>query len=242
MSLSYFQSIDEILGSSQSRYFGSGFLNTAYAFSDFTGVQQDAEIQFSCQAGVRLPQTWSVKGDSKQKPHLSSIDAVELSIQALKALSDCTVPIEGLRTCSITGMTVVAGRDPVEENLHALALHGRLANQLDGSMVVTLGIANMKIGLTLSKASSYDELLTRSKRHPIVIGELMLNLDELNASGMVSPTRCDESCYWSLSSCFAAALQVGQALLYGHDKIARAESNTLWMRKMAIRVLRRSRR
>lgn len=74
MNLSFFKDVDEFLGDKKTRYFGAGYLNSNHAIYDFSSESDDQNIlKFSCFGRVVLPQTWSIKGNGNQKPHLSTI-------------------------------------------------------------------------------------------------------------------------------------------------------------------------
>ncbi|WP_248111953.1 AvrD family protein [Ralstonia pseudosolanacearum] len=75
MALSYYDSIDDLLGRRETRYFGNGYINTTRSVFDFECIETDTGLQFSCVAALELPSLWSAKGDSKQKPHLSGVVA-----------------------------------------------------------------------------------------------------------------------------------------------------------------------
>jgi hypothetical protein len=234
MSLSYYQTIDEFLGSGETRYFGGGYLNTEQILTDFSLTEQDGKIEFQSTGMVVLPEIWSAKGSGKQKPHLSSIDAIEFAVACLGEIlkqkfpgSECSIEL-------IERINVVAGKEPVEDTLDAIPLRGILKTLPDGHYAVEMSISNMKVTLACSAQKLKNGFKLGREKQPVVINDLMLNQEGMNASAIVSSARQNASESWALSSCFASALQMGQVLLYKLDSLTRDKSHTLWMRRMSI--------
>jgi hypothetical protein len=236
MSLSYYDTIDEFLGNRDTRYFGSGYVNTAQVLSDFELAVGDEAVDFSGTGAVVLPELWSAKGSRRQKPHLSSIDAIEFAVACLARVVRSIAPEREFSVELIKKLDVVAGKEPVEEELGALALKGRVSLRTAGLPRLEMTISNMKVSLQFSLDEPTGLRAAAGAKQAVRISDLMLNQQNLNASAVVSPERQDARESWSLSSCFAAALQLGQVLLYKLDSVSRESSSTLWMRKTSIGV------
>lgn len=236
MSLSYYQSIDEFLGARESRYFGRGYVNTSQVISDFSLVENEDDVTFACAGMVMLPDVWSAKGTRRQKPHLSSIDAIEFAMECLGLVFRRVFPGHEFSSELVEKMSVVAGKEPIEEDLDAIPLAGRVRKGPMGTGVLEMHISNMKVNLVFSIEKLKHQFLMGQEKQPVLINDLLLNQDKLNASAIVSPERQNMAESWSLSSCFAAALQLGQVLLYKLDSLSRETSSTLWMRRISIDV------
>lgn len=236
MSVSYYESIDEFLGARESRYFGRGYINTAQTISGFALDDAEDGTRFSGSGVVQLPGLWSAKGERKQKPHLSSIDAIEFAISCLSRVFAQLHPGQAFSLERLEKMSVLAGREPVEENLDAIALRGHVRQDAMGAGTLEMQISNMKVSLTFSAEPGPAGLVLGQEKQPLEIRDLMLHRDTLKASAIVAPERQNKAESWSLSSCFAAALQLGQVLLYKLDSLSRETSSTLWMRRISIDV------
>lgn len=236
MSFSYYQSIDEFLGARESRYFGCGYVNTRQVISDFALVKKEDVLDLSGRGSVLLPEVWSAKGESRQTPHLSSIDAIEFALSCLSRVFRQVFPEDEFSLDLVEKMEVVAGKEPVEESLDAISLHGSIRQAGPGAYVLEMGISSMRVCLAFSREKRRGHLVVGQEKQAIVITELMLNQGVLNASAIVSPERKNTAESWALSSCFAAGLQLGQVLLYKLDNLSRETSNTLWMRRLSIDI------
>ena len=88
---SHFSSIDQLLGSSQSRYFGAGFRQVRQHIRDVhldrRGVRATAQIVY--------PAAWSTKKNRELQPHLSSIDALAVGAQLCEAYVRAAYGVEG---------------------------------------------------------------------------------------------------------------------------------------------------
>jgi len=236
MSLSYYETIDDFLGSRDTRYFGSGYINTSQVLIDFDLAVGERTVEFSGKGAVVLPDLWSAKDGNRQKPHLSSIDAIEFAIECLARVVRHIAPQRKFSIDLIKRLQVIAGNEPVEENLDALSLSGRVTLGAEDASHLEMSISNMKISLKFSIDEPASQFAAAKAKQPVRISDLMLNQKNLNASAVVSPERQNASESWSLSSCFAAALQLGQVLLYKLDSVTRETSSTLWMRKTFIYI------
>lgn len=80
--------IDEFLGPSDSRYFGSGYRRIRHHIRD---IDMDCEAgRFSASIGIEYPQDWSKKGERGDlRPHLSTVDILVSAIQLCDAFLLC---------------------------------------------------------------------------------------------------------------------------------------------------------
>lgn len=209
MSVGYYESIDEFLGARESRYFGRGYINTAQTISGFALDDAEDGTRFSGSGVVQLPGLWSAKGERQQKPHLSSIDAIEFAISCLSRVFAQLHPGQAFSLERLEKMSVLAGREPVEENPDAIALRGHVRQDAMGAGTLEMQISNMKVRRTFSAEPGPAGLVLGQEKQPLEIRDLMLHRDTLKASAIVAPERQNKAESWSLSSCFAAALGLG---------------------------------
>ncbi|MEJ6393491.1 AvrD family protein [Gymnodinialimonas sp. 2305UL16-5] len=234
MELGYYDSIDDFLGLRQGRYFGDGYLKSSQIIRDFEMSGGLSALQISCIGIVKLPEMWSTKGEAKQKPHLSTIDVIEFALECLRQFRIGTRRGHELSTDLLSSIAIVAGKSPVEDDMDAVPITGQVRLDDGASEVMILKIANMEVTLRMrSEIDGYARGLTFS-RQPVELGKVLLNTDEMQASAMAHSSPDEAGGAWSLSASFACALQLGQLLLYKLDKIDRAKSNTLWMKKTFI--------
>ncbi|ENV48739.1 hypothetical protein P255_02737 [Acinetobacter brisouii CIP 110357] len=241
MNLSFFKDVDEFLGDKKTRYFGAGYLNSNHAIYDFSSESDDQNIlKFSCFGRVVLPQTWSIKGNGSQKPHLSTIDIIELSLLTFDHLIQTVysnLPKISYKSL-IYKMIIRAGKSPVESDFDQINIHGSMDKIDQETKALNLDISNMRIEIQYS--SDFNKIdysaPTVDLKTPLDINDVMINVNEMKASALVTNNQLmkEKMEPWSTSCLFSVGLQLGQVLLYQLDSISRSESNTLWMKKTEI--------
>lgn len=236
MELGYYNSIDDFLGVRQGRYFGDGYLKSSQIIRDFEMSGGLSAMQISCVGVVNLPDMWSTKGESQQKPHLSTIDVIEFALECLRQFRIGTRRGHELSTDLLSSISIVAGKSPVEDSMDSVRISGRVLLDDDAIEVMVLQVANMEVTLRMRPETNRYARGMGFSRQPVELGKVLLNAEEMQASAMAysSPGEDVAGGAWSLSASFACALQLGQLLLYKLDKIDRAESNTLWMKRTFI--------
>ncbi|VTR76002.1 AvrD family protein [Cellulomonas hominis] len=81
------QTIDAHLGPASTRFFGEGFQKVRHRLSATeVVVTPDGRLQVSSRGALMYPQDWSVKATSSLAPHLSTIDAFVMAVEASELL------------------------------------------------------------------------------------------------------------------------------------------------------------
>jgi hypothetical protein len=235
MEIGYYDNIDEFLGQRHGRYFGDGYLKSAQTIRDFELSGGPHGMRFSCLGGVRLPDVWSLKGTSQQKPHLSTIDVIELALECLRQFRVCLRRGHELSMDLLGGMSIIAGNSPIESDMDAVPISGQAVLDDNANEVMVLKVGNMDVNLYMRPESQRVTRGLTFSRNPVELSQVLLNAERMRASAMANPKPTEPGMAWSLSASFACALQLGQLLLYKLDKVERANSNTLWMKKTDIR-------
>ena len=141
----------------------------------------------------------------------------------------------------LQSIRIVAGGSPVEGDFSHIPLTGIVREQTDDRGILDLRIANMDVTLLFSIGSHESGEVEDPKKQKFSVRDVLLHTDDLSAESLVAsailePLHPRASETWSPTSCFAAALQLGQALLYELDEVQRSETNTLWMKRTSIVV------
>ncbi|GGK49249.1 AvrD family protein [Salinarimonas ramus] len=233
MQLGYFPNIDDFLGTRQTRYFGDGYLKSSQAIRDFQLTGRLDVVEFTCLGSVKLPEVWSQKGETLQVPHSSTIDVIEFALEAVRLFHGWSRRTEELTIDRIQSISIVAGKTPVEDDLAAVRITGRVHKADDGLEVMDLVVANMDVTIKLRPGIATGRKLTLSRK-PVRLDHVMLNTSEMRASALATSDSSDPAEAWSLAGSFACTLQLGQLLLYTLDDVTRATSNTLWMKRTEI--------
>lgn len=235
--MSYYNDIEQILGDSTTRYFGHGYLNTRQELDEMRVVSRSpGTVDFSSYGRITIPEIWSVKGETIQRPHMSSIDAIELMMLIIEPIwNNLTTP--AFPGFQISRIEVTAGKNPLEDALDQIEIFGQATNvDPHEGVSIRATIGNMKVSLWLRGTSTalHDGVAAQSQK--VAIKDLIIAAENSSAAAVLHPDDHSTPWKWSLSSCFANSLQLGQVLLYDLDNIDRASSNTLWMRKFTIVV------
>ncbi|MFG3284107.1 AvrD family protein [Streptomyces sp. NPDC048111] len=144
-------SIDDRLGPVGRRFFGDGHRRVDYRFGDVVvapGPQGSGAI--TATASVICPPDWSTKGDTDQRPHLSTIDALvigarlgEMFLTRRHGLSERERAALWLRRVEVR-----AGNAPDEEHLEALTAEARLRStrEHDGDPSAAVSVLECTVG------------------------------------------------------------------------------------------------
>ncbi|MFC4606535.1 AvrD family protein [Streptomyces maoxianensis] len=123
-------SIDDYLGPRDQRFFGEGFKRGVHQVGEIVVGYDDAGTgHVRGRASVSYPADWSRKGDTDQRPHLSTIDVLVLGVQ----LSEVYLAhSRGLGEQQRAGAWlrrawIKAGSSPVEDDLQGFDIEAVLA-------------------------------------------------------------------------------------------------------------------
>ncbi|CAN7147534.1 AvrD family protein [Arthrobacter sp. LjRoot14] len=259
--------VDDYLGPSTARFFGSGYRKTTPALRKLSiRHTPDGISHMDARGSVRVGDLWSIKGSTSQKPHLGTTDAIVLALEASEALLASRYAPSILPLVYVRELTITAGSEPVEDTLDDFPVTAETNGQsTDGIIHVSVEMASMKAVLALhhpmcvaSKANlrtdNPDALIGDTARR--IYGDIYKSRrsDIRNVSVGTGATTAEatlivtggngdtpglglEAGYQpglSLLEGFVATLQLGQVLLYELDRMTRADSNTLWMRRTVI--------
>ncbi|WPO73329.1 MULTISPECIES: AvrD family protein [unclassified Streptomyces] len=117
-------SADDELGSREGRFFGEGFKRVTQALTDITirDATHEAPGRIDATAAIGIPGTWSRKGDTHQRPHLSTIDAMVLAAQLTGLYAAHVFELPPTGPFLIRSLAIKAGGTPDEENLGSFAV------------------------------------------------------------------------------------------------------------------------
>ncbi len=108
--------IDEVLGSSKTRYFGNGYKHVSH---EIRNVNVDPSInQITAEISIGYPTDWSKKETSKElKPHLSTIDAYVISCQMVEAfiVHSQMLNANERKQSWVRKLAIKAGKSPVND-------------------------------------------------------------------------------------------------------------------------------
>lgn len=258
-------SVDEILGDRATRFFGEGFKRVTHTLTDLSIRPADGATpgRIDATAGIDIPGTWSRKGSSDQRPHLSTIDVMLFGAQLVGLYAAHTHALDPSGPFQVRSLAIKAGSDPDEDDLDAFPVSALLhsTTELPGSGN-TLTTMDCRIGsLTVRVAAEHaaparnvpspgaytraEELpgpwntapygaSHRDRRQLLTDVEADPAGHTASAALAVTGTPAGTSLPPTMIDLFTSALQLGQVLLYELDGLDRASSNTLWMRSTTI--------
>ncbi|MFJ2773931.1 AvrD family protein [Streptomyces sp. NPDC087300] len=165
-------SVDDALGDRQGRFFGEGFKRVTQGLSAITVRPAGASAPgtVDADAGIRIPGVWSRKGESHQRPHLSTIDAMQFAAQLTGLYAAHVHELPPTGHFVVRSLCIKAGCTPDEESLDRFpvsALHestrelpgtDRLLTTMDcriGSMTVRVEAEHSGSAATVRTEGSY---------------------------------------------------------------------------------------
>jgi hypothetical protein len=242
-----FASIDEVLGSSESRYFGSGHTRVSYALSGH-------RITRSALCTATIDGSWSTKADGEAAPHTSTLDAVVLATHVAhryfaEVLNYSPAEVGMLY---LERAAVKAGSEPATMDGIAVEVQMEVPSTpgVPTDLAVNARVANMDVRLEFAEITPARSALDVARFDPSSSGgpwrsrqTKILDLVVDGSAGQISARASVDA----LPGHYAAtrvqapealliAAQVGQVLVYQHDEIDRAESDNLWMRRIDLRM------
>ncbi|MCA1217618.1 AvrD family protein [Streptomyces sp. 8L] len=132
----YLPDISDYLGAPERRFFGEGYKRSRHRLTDVRPPQPDdaaSELpRLSATAQVDYPSDWSRKGDTDQRPHLSTVDVLLLGAQLAEALltSHLGLTERELATVWLARVRIKAGNRPVEDDLAGFPVSAQLVGRL----------------------------------------------------------------------------------------------------------------
>ncbi|MBD0711692.1 MULTISPECIES: AvrD family protein [unclassified Streptomyces] len=260
----YLPNISDYLGAPERRFFGEGYKRSRHRLTDFhlpepDGAASDAP-RLAATAQVEYPSDWSRKGDTDQRPHLSTVDVLLLGAQLTEALltSHLGLTERELATVWLARVRIKAGNRPVEDDLTGFPVSAQLAGRLSSPRpgrartAVEATVGTLRIRL---EADHPDVPGARPRTAPVVrdggYGDTrrlgVQRVESMQVRPGSSVTTADvrltggpegtldgmegeQQPSVHLVDAFVTALQIGQVLLYELDQVPRADSDTLWMR------------
>jgi hypothetical protein len=263
MTVATYPNVDDVLGPADTRFFGSRYADVAARLTDFEiGADSDGHSCATGLARVDIRGPWSRKGEVDQSPHLSTVDILSLTMQLVDAT---TAAVRGPAASSLyaTRVGITAPTAPVDADLDRLPVEVE-AHVGDGAIELAVSVAGFAVRMSAiaiphpaaamrpvaepARRSVYADLFRQ--RVPTVtgvrladdrpagppVGRATVTLPEA-ADGPAGGVDAVRGAGVNQVDAFVAALQLGQVLLYRQDRMKRAESDTLWMRRTTIEAV-----
>ncbi|MFF9095922.1 AvrD family protein [Streptomyces sp. NPDC014802] len=120
-------SVDEVLGDRHGRFFGEGFKRVTYSLTGVTVAPGTGSTagEIRATAGIHLPDTWSRKGETLQRPHLSTLDGMLLAARLTGLYAAHTHRLTADASFRVRGLRIKAGSTPDEDGLERFGVTAR---------------------------------------------------------------------------------------------------------------------
>ncbi|AUH38939.1 hypothetical protein CXR04_00570 [Streptomyces sp. CMB-StM0423] len=262
----YAGSVDDVLGDRRERFLGEGFKRVTNVLTDIAvrPAGDGGRARIDATAGLRIDGTWSRKGTVRQRPHLSTIDAMVYGAWLAGLLVAHTRDLPAEAPFTVRSLSVKAGNEPVEDGLghfpvgatedavtagSAPGLRRTTADCRVGAMAVRVEVehpAGDRTGVTEGTYATAEMRpgpwndapfgASHFGRSQFVTGVAAEGEEAMSADMSVTAGTGPGGAGLrpTMVDLFVAALQLGQVLLYRYDGIERAASHTLWMRTTSI--------
>ncbi len=257
-----YETIDEILGDKDKRFFSSGFKNVRHLFNDISISPCRNELTAKCSA--IYPENWSLKEDGTVlKPHVSTLDILVFvfCLNTLFVSHIYQLNNNQISDIWIKKVTIKAGSEP-EYKLEDIYIYtgflgtsetgndrysSAFSNEIAGFNVVielehdinnmtTEDIFHSSMKDAGSSIAGYcSQLVEKNKIYDLSNICIDKNSQSLSSDVNIRKTETiSDNNIYSIIDLFACASQQMQALIYRVDSIQRKCSNNLWMRKVEI--------
>ncbi|GAA2030883.1 AvrD family protein [Yaniella flava] len=246
--------IKEFLGPAEDRYFAQGYQSVLYSLHSVIKAHSGL-AEAVCE--VVYPPRWSARHRDEEcsVPHLSSVDAVILSLKLLENISSVE-ELNALSLYRVSCIDLTAGSRPW---LRLEAVPIRLSFKYDkGSLVSKAQVGNIRVGITLVKDNSGSRLCSLPRGPETVYSHLFqttegnslvqsLNSEhgilrsehDLRANNATFSAPGIEALRWPSVTVIDYLVTMGQltqVLVYSYAGTSRSEAGALWMRTMKIRI------
>lgn len=143
--------VDDYLGPSSTRFFGSGYRKTTPALRKLSiRHAPDGTTRMEARGSVRVGDLWSVKGSTSQQPHLGTTDAIVLALEAAESLLASRYTPSILPAVYVRELTLTAGTTPIEDTLDDFPVVATTNGQSkDGIIRVSVEMSSMKAVMSL---------------------------------------------------------------------------------------------
>lgn len=124
-----YRSVDDVLGPRSKRFFGEGYKRAEHELRDISVTEGSGRsVQVDASVRVRYPADWSRKGDTDQRPHLSTVDVLVIGAQLCEILLADAVGLTAREQSEavLSWARIKAGTTPVEEDLEGFPASARL--------------------------------------------------------------------------------------------------------------------
>ncbi|GAA1908987.1 AvrD family protein [Streptomyces sodiiphilus] len=118
-------SVDDFLGDRAERFFGEGFKRVRHSLTDIAVHPALQGGTIDATAGLSIPGTWSRKGETGQRPHLSTIDVMLYGAQLTGLYLAHAHGYGRQAVFGVRSLTIKAGRKPQEDGLATFSVSGR---------------------------------------------------------------------------------------------------------------------
>jgi Pseudomonas avirulence D protein (AvrD) len=138
----HLDSVDDYLGPSTTRFFGSGFRKVGYSWRSASVDQAVGLGAVRATASVDYPEDWSRKAEETQlRPHLSTIDVLILGVRAAElSLARGGVLLKDDGVAWLRQVDIKAGLTPVEDRLDEFCVEAAIirTQSIPGSPAISV--------------------------------------------------------------------------------------------------------
>lgn len=171
--------IDEFLGPSDSRYFGSGYRRICHHIFD---IDMDCEAgNFSASIGIEYPQDWSKKGERGDlRPHLSTVDILVSAIQLCDAFLLCRFgfSFEHERQLWLHHISIKSART-AHQDLIDIPAHGAYVSCVPAALGGTRHLSSFEVSIAGFSVEVVVAHALSESRFPFGPRVVLKHLDEL---------------------------------------------------------------
>lgn len=240
-----YESIDDVIGSSDKRYFGTGYKRVSYIHLETEILDTTITSLYT----ITYPYDWSVKkkkGDLK--PHLSTLDALVITIDTIEKflMKKMMYSQDALEQLFVTSISIKAGKK-LDEGIYRVTSEFNFIQEREccfigkvGDFLITIRLKSENDDNLFKIAKSSDELIIKNikvdKRKNIA--ECYSVFENIHKFKGINSKIIQNKHVVNLINHIIVAAQLTEVMHKHIDDISRDNSNTLIMRKVSIEYVR----
>lgn len=250
--------IETLLGDAYYRYFGHGHKKSIYQIKNISNLEKFETI-YVLNANISHSGNWSEKAKEILVPHLSTIDAIILSMLLIENYLNRKYKYISCESLLLTEFEIKASKVPVHDlNNLKLAIMREEIDVIKKQFTFVTDIQGMKVTLSLKAVNSVlnikedgDEdkinfISNHLKSYYHNISNIRFSSNSkvsamINANSLNSQNFCgiqsNHVSNLSLIECLLIFSQMCQVLAYNHDSMDREDTNNLWMRSIKAEII-----
>jgi hypothetical protein len=229
------QSVEDILGPANARYFGAGYRRVTHSIQTLDVDETSAAVVLQAIGTAKYPGDWSLDAAGQpRRIHLSSFDAIALTAAAMRAAAPSNTRAQALRSGVVRRVQVKAPARVVSATESIDVAVESTERSPDGSMRVTSRVGGFAVEVTVmgdDNGHPVDlQLHDDGQSAGIGSGKVVRTAGEIHTVHELAVVPTALTCVEEL----AMFGQLSQVAVYAEKGLNRRSVPNLWLRRLTL--------